>query len=319
MIPHNLLTPGTASDRWGLILTPGRRLAMLLCVVLLCWVVGGTLNGFILKIFGMTTQSLRIASVLQSILQIFLPAIATACVVSRRPAKLLGLVGRPRTRFVILGLLCMLAAVPVLNIIIDINRAMHLPGWARSVELLFREMENRANDSVALMQGGSSVGDLILNILIIGLMAGVGEELLFRGALQRLLSTTALGPHGAIWAAAFLFSAIHLQFYGFVPRMLLGAFFGYLLYWSGSIWVPVAAHTLNNVIYVTGHWIIRRDPAVYTVVNDNIGSGVSELVLGAISLLITVVLLFGLWRRRSSECYLEQEPSEDEIFDSKTH
>lgn len=293
-----LSAQSTNQSQFAFILPATKRLVLLLCIMLFCWIVGGTINGILLAKFGETTRMLRIASVLQSIIQIFLPAIATAVMVSRRPADLLALVAKPRTRFVILTLLCMLFAMPALNVIIDLNRNVSLPGWARGAELWFRAMEDRANISIYTMQGNGSVMDLIMNILIIGIMAGVGEELLFRGAIQRLLATTNLGPHVAIWLTAFLFSAIHMQFFGFVPRLLLGAFFGYLLYWSDSLWVPVAAHTFNNIVYVVGHWIIRRDDTLYVAVTDSIGTGMGEGILALISLGITATLLFELWRRR---------------------
>ena len=100
----------------------------------------------------------------------------------------------------------------------------------------------------------SSVPALIVNILIIGVGAGVAEEILFRGCFQRLLVTGGINHHVAIWCVAFIFSAIHFQFFGFVPRMLLGAYFGYLMYWSKSVWIPAIAHTLNNTMVVITAW-----------------------------------------------------------------
>lgn len=285
-------------SKFAFILPPAKRLLLLMFIILFCWIVGGTINSLLLVKFGMTTRMLRVASILQSVIQIFLPAIATAVMVSRRPADLLALVVKPRFRFVVLAMLCMVAAIPMLNVIIDLNREVSFPGWARSAELFFRSLEDNANNSIYIMQGSGTVMDLVLNVLIIGVMAGVGEELLFRGAIQRLLATTNLGPHVAIWLTATLFSAIHLQFFGFVPRLLLGAFFGYLLYWSDSLWVPVAAHALNNIIYVVGHWIIRRDDTLYTSAAETIGTGMDEGILALISLGATAVLLFELWRRR---------------------
>jgi membrane protease YdiL (CAAX protease family) len=106
------------------------------------------------------------------------------------------------------------------------------------------------------MLAGTSWKDLVASLFIVALVAGTGEEFFFRGLLQRILITgwtkqpengsLASCPkgviHAVIWIVAFLFSAIHLQFFGFFPRLLLGAWFGYLLWWTGSIWVPVAAH-----------------------------------------------------------------------------
>lgn len=91
-----------------------------------------------------------------------------------------------------------------------------------------------------------SVGGLLAGLLVIAVLPALGEELVFRGIIQRRLYTLVGNPHAAIWIAALAFSAIHIQFFGFFPRLLLGALFGYLYYWSGNLWYPVFAHFVNN-------------------------------------------------------------------------
>lgn len=91
---------------------------------------------------------------------------------------------------------------------------------------------------------------LLANLLVVAVIAALTEELFFRGALQRILGKALSNPHAIIWTAAALFSAFHMQFYGFLPRMILGAYFGYLLLWSRSIWLPVFAHFINNATAV---------------------------------------------------------------------
>ena len=85
---------------------------------------------------------------------------------------------------------------------------------------------------------------------MVGTMTGFSEELFFRGGLQGILSRTNMGSAAAVWIAAIIFSTMHFQFFGFIPRLLMGAFFGYLLVWSRCLWVPVFAHALNNSIVV---------------------------------------------------------------------
>jgi membrane protease YdiL (CAAX protease family) len=90
------------------------------------------------------------------------------------------------------------------------------------------------------------VGGLLVGMFVIAVLPAVGEELVFRGIVQRRLYTLVRNPHVAIWTAALAFSAIHVQFFGFFPRLLLGALFGYLYYWSGNLWYPIFAHFVNN-------------------------------------------------------------------------
>lgn len=97
-----------------------------------------------------------------------------------------------------------------------------------------------------------------MNILVIGVLTGIGEEFFFRGALQRMLVWCRVNHHVAIWTAAFIFSSLHFQFFGFVPRLLLGAFFGYMYWWSGNIWVNSFAHALNNSLVIISTWCINK-------------------------------------------------------------
>src|SRR5690606_21183338 len=101
------------------------------------------------------------------------------------------------------------------------------------------------------------IGELILGILVIGVLAGIGEEYLFRGILQPKLHIYTGNAHAGIWLAAFIFSAIHFQFYGFLPRLMLGALFGYLYYYSGSLVYPIIAHILNNVFTVVAVYLSK--------------------------------------------------------------
>ena len=112
-----------------------------------------------------------------------------------------------------------------MNWLIHFNEGIHLPESMAGIEQAMRSMEDMAQANVELVQGGAGIGDLIMSILIVGIFAGFCEELLFRGAFVRLLVSMKLNIHAAIWIVAFVFSALHFQFYGFFPRLLLGALF----------------------------------------------------------------------------------------------
>lgn len=111
--------------------------------------------------------------------------------------------------------------------------------WAYAKEEALRELTEQ-------LTRFESVGSLLVGMLVIAVLPAVGEELVFRGIIQRRLYTLVRNPHAAIWIAAVAFSAIHIQFFGFFPRLLLGALFGYLYHWSGNLWYPIFAHFVNN-------------------------------------------------------------------------
>ena len=145
-------------------------------------------------------------------------------------------------------LLIYIASMPMMNSIIEWNEGIRLPESMAGIEQWLRTQEDMALKATELLMSMTSVGQLIIVILTVGVLTGLGEELIFRGSIQRLMIENRVNIHVAIWVSAFIFSSMHMQFYGFVPRMLLGAFFGYLVVCSGSLWLPILAHALNNTV-----------------------------------------------------------------------
>ncbi|MFG6386481.1 MAG: CPBP family intramembrane metalloprotease [Muribaculaceae bacterium] len=231
---------------------PGRRILMLLLTYIVGFVVTGFAASLLLKIGsgGKELAMLRISAVVQDIFMFILPPVITALIITRQPVKLLALGKGPTLTMLLMAVAVMIVSSPFMSWIIELNQSIHLPESLATVEAAMRTMEDNAASAVESMLGPSTPGNLIVNVLLIGIMAGFSEELFFRGGLQRLLSTTRMSPWAAVWISAIVFSALHMQFFGFVPRMLLGAFFGYLLVWSGSVWLPIALHAFNNSMFV---------------------------------------------------------------------
>jgi len=155
-----------------------------------------------------------------------------------------------------LALVVMLAfcLFPVSGITAELNSHMQFPNWLSGVEEWMRYKEDEAAGLINMILPSDTVGIMFLNLVIVALLPAISEELLFRGVFQRIFYGFFKSPHGAIWLTASLFSAIHLQFYGFIPRLILGLAFGYLYYWGGTLWLPVLAHFVNNAVpVVTGY------------------------------------------------------------------
>lgn len=131
------------------------------------------------------------------------------------------------------------------------NESMQLPAALKGLEDFMRNMEDSLSGMTEFLTTFDTIGELILAFIVIAVIAGIGEEIIFRGLIQRKLQIGLKNPHAAIWIAAFIFSAIHFQFYGFLPRLALGAMFGYFYYFTGNIWVPIVAHIFNNGFAVT--------------------------------------------------------------------
>lgn len=239
-----------------------KRLVLLLCMFIVCYILTVAVSYILGKVLSNNLPAaLRMSALAQDIIAFILPAVGTAVFITRRPAELLCLTRRPSALMLLLVLLCTVVSIPAQEAVIYWNYNIQLPESMAAFEQLMRTLEQTANDTLMTFVGTGTWSALILNILIVGVAAAVSEELLFRGCFQQILVTGGVNPHVAIWLVAFVFSALHMQFFGFVPRMLLGAYFGYLLLWSGSIMLPIAAHMLNNVIYVIVAWWQVRNGA----------------------------------------------------------
>ncbi len=188
-------------------------------------------------------------------------------------------------KVLLLVLASMILLSPTITLTALLNKQMVLPSFMAPVEEWMQTQEALAERLTEALLTGSDLPTLLSNLFVVALMAGVTEEFFFRGALQRIISGWTANHHVVIWSAAALFSAFHLQFYGFVPRMLLGAYFGYLLYWSRNIWIPVFAHFVNNAFAVVGMSDSRwRD-------NEFISGNITDAHLPAYAALAAVALI----------------------------
>lgn len=253
---------------------------------------------------GFTAKGMRIFAIVQDLLVFILPAVVAAFVATRLPASLLTVNVRPRLFPIIMAIIVMLTSLPAMELLIEWNNNLHLPESMSGLEESLRNMEDSASTGISALSGGNTVGDLIMGILIIGILTGIAEELFFRGALQNLFMTMPkVKKHFAIWAAAFIFSFMHFQFFGFVPRLLLGAYFGYLIWWTGSVWVPVIAHAFNNSLVVLLSWIAARSGVAESVENAaaiNLGTDWYTITLSvAVTALGLIVLRRDALRHRT--------------------
>lgn len=138
------------------------------------------------------------------------------------------------------------------------NENLDFPEWMSSFEQWARNFEDSLKKLTVFVTTFDSVGSFIVGFIVIAVLPAIGEEFVFRGVVQRDLLRGTGNVHVAIWVTAILFSAFHFQFFGFFPRMLLGALFGYLYHWSGSLVMPILAHFLNNGLIVVSLYLYQR-------------------------------------------------------------
>ena len=184
---------------------------------------------------------------------------------------------------------------PLINWMNELNQHLTLPSALKGIEEWMRNAEDRATELTKVFLETTSYSGLAVNLFVIALLPAIGEELLFRGAVQRLLIDLTKNKHAGIVLSAIAFSALHMQFYGFVPRMMLGIFFGYVVLWSGSLWPAIMGHFINNATAVIMMFLQKRNQLPFDP--DTIGTQPGDELFLMISTLITLVCIWAIFRR----------------------
>jgi membrane protease YdiL (CAAX protease family) len=169
---------------------------------------------------------------------------------------------RPQVTTLVLVLLTVILFMFPNSIVIDWNANLNFSGelWQ-----LARSFEEKAEKFTKFITVFNSTGDFLFGLLIIAVLPAIGEEFTFRGWLQPAVQKATGNPHVAIWFTAIFFSAFHFQFFGFIPRMLLGAMFGYMMYWSNNLWLPIVAHFFNNGFMVLMIYLYQTEAVQFDV------------------------------------------------------
>ena len=246
--------------------------------------------------------SLKWLQFLQTLAMFFLPPLLMAFFCCEKPLQWMHLVRGMKWQTALFAVVLMLCAIPGINLLSYLNQQLTLPAFLEPLEALMRSQEDAANQLTEQFLQVNSIGGLLINVSLMALLPAMSEELTFRGTIQSFFanspdsngaftSTKSLSVRKKMvfGATAIIFSFVHFQFYGFVPRMLMGAMFGYMLAWTGSLWVPMLMHFVNNAVAVLSYYITYNyslDPDSI----DSIGTS-STLWLGILSILLVMAAL----------------------------
>ncbi|MDB5157326.1 MAG: hypothetical protein JWR50_2033 [Mucilaginibacter sp.] len=176
----------------------------------------------------------------------------------------------------------MLISSPLIELLSNINQKMVLPHFLDGLQRWMRQAEDQAQKLTAVLLQMKTISSMLFKLLVVGLLTAIVEEFMFRGIIQTIFIKWTKNPYVAIWITAALFSAFHMEFFGFLPRMLLGVLFGYFVAWSGSIWTSVWAHFINNgtaviVTYLYQNKLIKVNPDDQHIFNY--GSYIFSLII----------------------------------------
>lgn len=242
-----------------------------------------------------TLKLLKYFQVIQSFGLFIFPSLLAGYFFERSSKRYLCLDKPSKWLIYLLTLVLMLASLPLINWMVSVNDMMKLPEFLRGMEEWMKATEKEAAKLTEAFMQMPTVGSFLFNMLMIAVLPAIGEEFMFRGLIQRLLKEWLGNIHVAILIAALLFSAMHMQFYGFLPRLMLGIVFGYLFYWTGSLWIPIFAHFIQNGLVVTVTYLGQQ--GIIGGDYENFGSTGNILVI-LVSLIISAFILYILRKRR---------------------
>jgi uncharacterized protein len=232
---------------------------------------------------------LKFLQITQSLAMFVIPPIIFGWFMLRNPWVYLGIDKGPDKRLIIAVLLLAVSILPVLNLLAMLNQELQMPAFLAGIEDWMKRTEEQAAELTMAFLTVNTFPGYLVNVLMVALIPAFGEEFFFRGVLQKVFYRWFRNPHFAILFVAIIFSAFHMQFYGFLVRLALGVIFGYLFYWSGNIWYPVLAHFVNNFMPVSLTYFFRDqfDPAEL----EQVGTGPESLWWAIPGLIISTALI----------------------------
>lgn len=276
-------------------------LAGLVITLLTAWLFFGIAPGEVeIGQLNLNTREVNYFKYLQTFqhLSMFLlPALLISFMMEGDITSYLGLKRKPGFTVAMLSILLIVFLIPPNSYLAWLNEGLDLPDWLNGIEhwMTRKELQNEQITRV-LMEAGTTRA-LVINIIIIAILPAVGEEFLYRGVLQNIFARWLKSGNLAVILTAFVFSAAHFQFYGFLPRFILGLVFGYLYLWSMNIWLPVLAHLVNNVIPVILSYYYGWENINSTM--DELSSREGLMIL--IPAVIVVVIMLNIWKLSATD------------------
>ena len=240
-----------------------------------------------------------------------LPALASFIIVQNKTnlftAKIFSFkLGKlPKLQYLIWGLLLVVLILPMVFQLYDWNKLMSLPESLQWLELSLLEEESIRNEGLLAMLNLNGSVDWYINIILLCVLAAVGEELFFRGVCQDAITYWTNKPYLSILVTAVIFSVMHFQFYGFLPRFVMGLFLGMMMYWSRSIWLVIFVHFSFNFIQLSFYYYWKN------FLNETLSDLEGNTVFIA-EIIVTLVFITLFWKFKN-RLYLNNGSGEKEV------
>lgn len=246
-------------------------------------------------ILSMPASAYQGQALVTSLVCALLPSLTYGWLVYREPLRETGFQPSSNGWYYFLAALIVLVAIPMTQVLASWNEGLHLPHSMAAADKWIHDTENSQDGSIKQLLDMPGPAYLIRDLFTMALVVAIGEEALFRGVVQKILVSATRNVHVGVWLGAIFFSAMHFQFLGFFPRVVLGLVLGYLYVYSGSLWPSIVAHFVYNGSQVVYFYIQQHQVAAHPnpVFDDNATMPLSY------GLLSTALVLAGfVWMRR---------------------
>lgn len=285
----------------------GSQLLFLVFFSMVGYLFGGVLSGIVVVLIdgnnvfmdvnSYSLVSLRLSQIISTICWLLLSSLLYLYLFQENTKKYLKIRNVDSLSIVILVVLLVFTVQPIVGFLGAINHSITFPESLASVEQAFKDMEEMAASMIVRMLSDKSIWGILINLFIIAVMAAVIEEVFFRGCLQQVILKIVKNKHVAIWTTAVIFSIVHMQFYGFLPRVFLGALLGYLFVWTSNLWIPIIAHFVNNFTAVVLQIVYYGTPQYERLENFDLNRDLWILPLG---ILLSGIIIFIILKQTKS-------------------
>jgi len=223
--------------------------------------------------------------------------------------KALQYVGLRKTISAILLLLCVVLLIfiqPFVGWIGNLNSKVNFGSMQKTLQ----EAEAVYTRALEVFLQMKTPADLLVNLLIMALLPAIGEELFFRGALQKVLLRLCNIPWLAIFVSSGIFALMHGTFFKIIPIFALGLMLGTVYHFTRNLWYTITIHFLNNALAVLAVYFSNRSVAIHKFANDNY---TVPFYIAIFSLLAVMGIMY-LIKKKSDEVLPEVVIDEDNDY-----
>lgn len=232
------------------------------------------------------SDAIKVMQAITTVIGFLFPAVFTAFLLNRKPLKLMGFKGNIEWRQVGVVAAIVIAALFVSGSLGYLNEQLPV---SQSWRATFEKWEKSYMDDMESMIGLDNAGQLLITLVLLAFLPALCEEALFRGGFQNFLTRATRKPWLSIIIVSLIFSAVHLSYYGFLPRLFLGIVLGVIYHYSGRLWLCILAHFLNNAIAVSLLYAYKQQGKSFTEAMNETND---MAYIGLIVLPVVIALLF---------------------------